>query len=404
MRFAERCNADEPRLCSVMSSGGIRSTPRTDFAIRLEQARASGLPLLDLTESDPARCGLAWDPEELGAILGERRPDTHGSTGSGLTEAREAVASYLAGRGASVSPDHVILTSSVSGAHRLALKGVCDPDDEVLVPSPGRPFLDPVAALESVRLGRYALVFEGEWRLDRRSIKRAVTPRTRAIVVGNPSDPTGATISRDDLTFVEDLCARRGLALIGDETFVDTAVAPCASVAQVTRCLAFHVSGLSGVCGLPHLRGEWLAVAGPDELVAPALSRLARSVDVDPSVSSPVQLALPALLARRERFLAALRARLAKNRAALATASLREAPWSLQWGGGGCRAVLQVNPVQDEEVLCLALLEDGVAAQPGHLDGLPREGYLVVSLLPESRTFEEALVRLDRRLRTPLLT
>ncbi len=375
------------------------STPPTVFAALLEQERESGRPLLDLTEPDPARCDLAWDPGELESILGAVAP---GSAPTHLTAAREAVASYLAGRGASVAPERVLFASSAGDASRLLLEGLCHPEDEVLVPSPSRSFLDPSSA-ERVRLSRYALVFDKEWRLDRRSIKKAITGRTRAIAVGNPSDPTGSLLASDDLAFLEDLCAARGLALLGDETFLDTAPASRPSVAQATRCLAVHVSGLSGVCGLPRFEERWLAAAGPPELVAPVLARLEGVAGVDPAASTVGQRALPALLARREGFLARLRSRLTRNRAALATASLGEAPWTLQWGGGGCWAVLQVNPVEDEEALCIDILEEGVVVRPGALDGLPRAGYLVVSLLPEPKVFAEALARLDRCLRRPLL-
>jgi aspartate/methionine/tyrosine aminotransferase len=378
------------------------SNPRAvGFATRLKHARASGRSLLDLAESDPSCCGLAWDPTELETILSDRRDSHHQPAPGGLVEAREAVSSYLAGRGASVPPDRVFLTLSRNEAYLLLLKLLCGPDDEVLVASPSYPFLERLADSESVRVGRYALIYDGEWRLDRKSLRKAIRRRTRALVVGNPSDPTGAVLSRDDLAFVEGLCSTTGIALIGDEAFADTALAPSATVAEVRQCLAVHVSGLSGVCGLPRF-AEWLAVAGPDELVGPALSRLELLADVQVSLSDRLQLALPALLARREPFLKALRARLAENRSSLATAALREAPWSLQWGRGGCWAVLQIGGAEEEESLCLALLEDGVAVQPGFFHGLPRYGYLTVSLLPTPQIFGEGLARLDRRLRAPL--
>jgi alanine-synthesizing transaminase len=379
-----------------------RETRSATFAAHLEQARASGRPLIDLTESDPSRCGLGWDSAELEAILGEAPAATREATSRALPPARDAVASYLAGRGASVAPDRIHFTTSHGEAHRLLLKLLCGAGDEVLVASPSQPFLDRLAAAQSLRVGRYALVYDGEWRLDRRSLARAVTRRTRAILLGNPSQPTGAILSGEDLAFLEDLCSARDIALIVDEALADTALVPSASVLQATRCLAFHVSGLSGVCGLPRLGAEWLAAAGPAALVATALQRLQPLLGAQPPLPGSVQLAIPALVARRERYLVALRNRLATNRASLAAAALRESAWSLLSGPGGCSAVLQIGAAEEEECLCLALLEDGVAVQPGFLDGFPRPGYLVVSLLPPPETFDEGLSRLDRRLRAPL--
>ncbi len=373
------------------------------FAARLEQARASGRPLLDLTESNPTRCGLGWDPSELGPLLGDPRAATYEPAPLGLRDARGAVARYLADRGAGVAPDRIFLTASASEAYALLFKLLCDPGDEVLVPLPSYPLVDRLADLESVRLRRYALRYDGEWHLDRRSLAKAVTPRTRAIVAGSPSDPTGALLSPEELGFLEDLCAARGLALIGDEVFADTALGPAPSAAGASRCLAFHLSGLSTVCGLPQLKAGWIAAAGPERLVGPALSRLEVIADAYLSVSTPAQLAIPALLERRERFLELLRKRLAGNRARLATASLREAPWSLLQSGGGWSAVLQIGGAEEEQALCLALLEDGVLIRPGAFYDFQHSGYLVVSLLPAPETFREGLERLERRLRRPLL-
>lgn len=369
----------------------------TDFEFRLERARASGLPLLDLTESDPARCGLGWRSDELASVLAAPRAGAPDSTPAGLAAAQDAVASYLAGKDASIDPDRVFFARSRAEARSLALDAGCEREGEILAPSPARPFLEPAAAA-AARLRSYALTFDGAWRLDRRSLEKAGTPSTSAIVVGNPADPTGALVSRDELSFLEDLCSDRGLTLVAEESSLDTALEPSASVVRVTRCLGVHVSGITGVCGLPQLQCEWIAVAGPDRLAHPALRRL-RSAERADLPASSVLLALPSLLARRERFLGALRARLARNRSVIAASALREAPWTLQWGGGGWWAVLQINPVQDTDELCSALLDSGVVVSPGHLDGFPREGYLAVSLLPPPAVFDEALHRLEVRLR-----
>jgi alanine-synthesizing transaminase len=376
----------------------MTSLTTDDFATRLERVRAAGVLRLDLTESDPARCGLGWDRGELEALLdGRHAPAIDGARA--LVEAREAVASYLAGHRVSVAPERVFFAPSRPAARRLSLAATCGPGDEVLVPAPARPFDGPGGAASGLAARPYALAFGEEWRIDRKSLRRAVGPRARALVVGNPAEPTGALLAADELSALDELCAVRGLALVGDEAFLDTAAGASASVARATRCLALHVSGLSGVCGLPGLGGEWIAVGGPDELAAPAAARL-RSLPADaaPARESTLR-AIPALLARREPYLEALRARLARNRGAIAAASLREAPWTLQWGGGSTWAVLQINAVRDETELCLELLDEGVAILPGHLEGLPPTGHLVVSLLPSPEVFLAGLDRLETHLR-----
>lgn len=369
-----------------------------DFSRQLERVRAAGALKLDLTEADPARCGLGWDPGELEELTANRGPIAPGAAAEALTSGREAVASYLAGHHVTVHPDRVFFASSRRAARGLALAAVCGPGDEVLAPSPARLPVERAGAPSPRRLRPYALAFGEAWHLDRRSIRRGLAPRTRAIVVGNPAEPTGAILSGEELSALDELCGVRGLALIGDEAFLDTALGASASVGRAARCLAVHVSGLSGVCGLPRLGGEWVALSGPDADAAQATARLVPLVDASPPAISTLR-AIPALLARREPFLAALRARLARNRGAIASAALREAPWTLQWGGGSCWAVLQINPVRDGTGLCLDLLDEGVAVQPGALDGLPASGYLVVSLLPEPEVFQAGLERLERRLR-----
>jgi aspartate/methionine/tyrosine aminotransferase len=357
----------------------------------LEEARASGRVLLDLAATDPGRCGLGWDAAELDSMRQRRRGF---SPVVALSEAREAIASYLAGHGASVHPDCVVLVRSRSEGLRGAVELLCGPGGEALVPVPNRPLAGPGFG---VALRGYGLVFDERWGIDRRSVRRAVSTRTRAIVVGNPADPTGAELSRDELTFLARLCEGRGLALVADEGYLDASREPAPTVAASGRCLAVHASGLGGICGLPELEGEWLAVAGPDDEARSLASRLASRVAPAPSAG---RLLVPPLLGRREAFLTRLRARLARNRSALATAALREAPWTMHWGEG-CWAVLQVNADQDEDALCLSLLEEGVAVQPGHLAGFPERGYVSVSLLPSPDVFDAAIGRLEAQLRRP---
>jgi aspartate/methionine/tyrosine aminotransferase len=369
-----------------------------DYSAQLDRVRSGGVLRIDLTQDDPAACGLGPGPREVAALLAEAAKPA-GAPSAEVAAAREAVASYLAGHRVSVAPDRIFFAPSRDAARRLALvAGGATTGDEVLVPAPSRPLALPGGPL-GIRTRSYALSFAEDWHLDRRSLRKAVGPRTRAVVVGNPAEPSGALLSREELDALEELCAVRGLALVGDEAFLDSATTASVSVARAARCLAVHVSGLGGVCGLPRVGGEWLAVAGPEELAAPAAARLRELGDGPPPIAAAALRALPALLARRQPFQDALRARLAKNRGLIAAASLREAPWTLQWGAGGAWAVLQVNPTRSETDLCLELLADGVAVRPGHLDGLPAAGYLVVSLLAQPDALVAGLDRLERHLR-----
>ncbi len=363
----------------------------------VEAARASGTTLLDLTESNPTKVGLVWPAAALAEALGDARLPAYEPAPLGLAEAREAVAGYLATHGTVVPPDRILLTASTSEGYALLLKLLCDPGDEVLVPAPAYPLLDLLADLESVRLVRYPLRHDGGWSVEPEALAAAVTARTRAVVVVSPSNPTGWLLSDEEGAALERLCAGRGLALIGDEVFADSALAPARGVLAARGCLAFHLSGLSKVCGLPQLKAGWLAAAGPDRLVAAALERLEVIADAYLSVSGPAQRALPSLLARREAFLAPLRARLAENRAA--AEAVRDAPLNALRSGGGWSAVLRIGETLDEEALCLELLADGVVVQPGFFYDFQRPGHLVVSLLPEPDVFREGLARVVARLR-----
>jgi len=366
------------------------------LAARLEAARAAGGDLLDLVESNPTRVGLAWPPGVLAAALADPRAATYEPTPRGLAEARAAVAGYLAGRGAPADPERILLTASTSEGYGLLFKLLCDPGDEVLVPAPSYPLLELLADLEGIRLVRYPLRYDGDWHVDLGALAAAASARARAVVVVSPSNPTGALLSGAELAAVERLCAEHGLALLGDEVFADTALAPTPSVLAARECLAFHLSGLSKVCGLPQLKAAWIAAAGPQALVLPALERLETVADAYLSVSGPAQLALPALLGLRESFLGPLRARLAENRATLA--AIRGAPFGPLASSGGWTAVLRIGETVDEEALCLALLDDGVAVQPGFFYDFERPGHLVLSLLPEPARFRAGLRRIETRL------
>ena len=366
------------------------------LAARLDAARAAGRLAADLTEANPTRAGLRWPEEALAAALGGPGAAGYDPEPLGALPARSAVAAYLRDRGHAVPEERIILTASTSEAYGFLLKLLCDPGDDVLVPAPAYPLLDLLAGLEGVAVRRYPLRYDGAWHVDLPALEEAVGPRTRAVLVISPANPTGAVLSAEDLRALDARCAARGLALLSDEVFADAAPRGAPSALAAERCLAFHLSGLSKVCGLPQLKVGWLAAAGPAALVRAALERLEVIADTYLSVSGPSQRALAALLPARACFLGPLRARLAANRAALAARA--GGAFDLLRSAGGWSAVLRIGETVDEEALCLALLDDGVAVQPGFFFDFGRNGHLVLSLLPMPDAFAAGIERLVRRL------
>jgi alanine-synthesizing transaminase len=364
------------------------------------RARAAGRALADLTQSNPTRAGIRY-PFDLLASLADPAGLAYDPEPFGMASARAAVAADYARRGVSITPDRVCLTASTSEAYALLFKLLCDPGDAVLVPRPGYPLFEHLTALECVRAVPYDLELHGDWRLDVAAIARLVDDRTRAVIVVSPNNPTGSVVQPVELESLADLCAARGLALIGDEVFADYRLdgePPGRSVLQQSRALAFGLGGLSKSVGLPQMKVAWIGMGGPDADVAHAVAGLEIVADTFLSVSTPSQVALPRLLARGAVVRDAIRERTARNLAALAHAVSVVPAVSLLSPAGGWCAVLQVPSLVSEEALVLALLEhDGVLVQPGYFFDFPREAFVIVSLLVDPVVFDPAVARVLAR-------
>jgi hypothetical protein len=365
------------------------------IARALDARRARGARLIDLTESNPTRAGFAHPPEAL-AALGTPDAARYEPEPFGLPGTRRAVADEVARRGAPIDPSRIVLTASTSEAYSHLLKLLCDPGDEVLVPTPSYPLFDHLARLDAVQAAPYAMEFHGVWSIDAGAIARAVTPRTRAVFVVSPNNPTGSYLKRGELTAVAALCRERLLALVGDEVFfdfpLDTASYPRASVLEQAEALTFGLGGLSKAAALPQVKLGWMAIGGPQALVDAALARLELIADTYLSVSTPVQLAAGALIAAGARMRPRIQDRLEANLATLRRLAASHPACSVLPAEGGWSAVVQVPATQREEELVLQLLElDGVLVHPGYFFDFSREAYLVVSLLAPPAEFEEGV-------------
>jgi aspartate/methionine/tyrosine aminotransferase len=314
-----------------------------------------------------------------------------------MASARAAVSAELARAGFAVPAQQIMLSAGTSEAYGFLFKLLCDAGDSVLVPLPSYPLLDVLAALEGVRLVPYRLAYDGAWHLDRASLAQALAgERARAIVCVQPNNPTSSALARDELDYL----ASFGLPVISDEVFTEYSLtgARVPSALELSeRTLVFRLAGLSKSLALPQLKLAYSAIAGPPALVAEACARLEHIADAYLSAATPVQLALPGLLARGPALRAEILARLRHNLQTLQRALAGSAA-SVLACQAGWYAVVRVPELLDDEGWCLQLLrEDQLVVQPGYFFDLQPGAYLVLSLIAPEAQFIEGAARLRAR-------
>lgn len=346
----------------------------------------------DLTVSNPTMCGFTYphglldplrDPSGL-----HYRPDP-----KGLRSAREAIAREYGARGVDADPERIVVTASSSESYSFLFKVLCEPGEYVLVPTPSYPLFEHLAALDGVRVSRFALDPANGWQpafLEIRAVSSA-----RAAIVVHPNNPTGSWV---DPVFGERLVERPGalsIPLIVDEVFLDypLSASPLAQTYAARESgLTFTLGGLSKSRGLPQLKLSWIVASGPDAEVGPMVDALEFVADSYLSVGTPILAALPEILQRAEPVRDAILARCTEN-LAQARALTRTYPGvELLEPGGGWSAVVRFPRVLSEERLAVELLEThGVAVHPGYFFDFAVEGFFVVSLLPLPGVFETGL-------------
>ena len=193
------------------------------FTQALEEVRAGGAKILDLTVSNPTRAGLEYDSRAILAALGSARALDYDPQAKGLREAREAVAGYCRSEHGiqSLDAERVVLTTSTSEGYSYVFRLLCNAGDELLVPKPSYPLFEFLADLQDVKLAPYPLIYDHGWQMDFPSLEKAVTARTRGVVVVHPNNPTGSYVRPGEVKWLNSFCRKHGLALVADEVFLD---------------------------------------------------------------------------------------------------------------------------------------------------------------------------------------
>src|SRR5579864_2677884 len=369
----------------------------------LEEHRRSGKELFDLTASNPTTCGFAYPEREILAALADPRALVYRPDSKGLREAREAVAEYYAGRvgfsgsSAPIDPERILLASGTSEAYSHIFRLLCEAGDEVLVPSPSYPLFEFLADLADIRLVPYPLLYDHGWQIDLASLRGAVTPRSRAVLVVHPNNPTGSFVKPREAAELAEICAAREMAIVADEVFLDyvSNAPPPHTFALSDATLTFTLSGLSKISLLPQMKLAWTIVSGPEAVVQTAIDRLEIIADTYLSPSAPVQLALPRFLSLRHSMQEQLQQRVSVNLSVL-DSILRESKSLARLDReGGWYAILRVPVTATDDDLTVALLERcSVLVHPGHFFNFWRDGFLVLGLISPENEFREGARRL----------
>lgn len=349
----------------------------SNFAETIRRARSEGRELLDLTVSNPTVCRFIYDAEAILAPLSDRRALTYDPNSRGMLSARESVTGYYADHGASVDPDSLILTTSTSEGYGYLFRLLCDAGDEILIAQPSYPLFEFLADLEDVRLRPYPLFYDHGWWIDFAELEREIGPKTRAIVVVHPNNPTGHGTGLEERRRLEEVCVRHGLALIVDEVFLDYPLQKhhLRSFAEGPHpVLTFVLSGMSKIAGLPQMKVGWIAVAGEDQSRLAALSRLEMIADTFLSMNAPAQIALPQWLANRFGLQKQILERTAANLREITASGLDVLQADAGWSAVLRLPRIGITPKD-------LMLREGIIVHPGAFYGMPEIERVVVSLI-----------------------
>lgn len=381
-----------------LSSRVKRDLAHNSLTRTLVELRDRGVPILDLTVSNPTRAALKYPEAQIRELFAGGDWTVYEPDPKGRRDARVAVARYYEQRGVNVDPERIVMTASTSEGYSYLLKLLTEPGDQILVPRPSYPLFEFLADMEHVSLGRYELHYEDQWWLDLDSVHAACSELTRALVVVHPNNPTGSYLSRAELAGLEGVARERDLAIIGDEVFADYALGeaePAEILLGSTDNLRFVLNGLSKILALPQMKLGWIVVDGPSRLVQPALSALELIADTYLSVGTPVQAALDGLFALRKEIQSTVGDRLRENLNWLQSAVPAASGLSVLRVGGGWSAVIRLPATRSSEDWATTLLREmGVLTHPGRFFDFQSEAHLVVSLLPPHSELVEGVERM----------
>ncbi|RPF20611.1 alanine-synthesizing transaminase [Myceligenerans xiligouense] len=278
----------------------VRYDVRGPILVEAERLEAEGHQVLKLNIGNPAPFGFEAPDVVVDGLRQHLREAEGYSDSRGILPAREAVAAYYTGRGLDMTPVDVFIGSGVSEMISLVLQALVDDGDEVLIPAPDYPLWTGAVTLTGGTPVHYACDESAGWSPDLADLESRITPRTKALVVINPNNPTGAVYPAETVRALADIARRHGLVLLSDEIYEKILFDGASHHHTATfagddvLCLTF--SGLSKAYRVAGFRSGWVAITGPRQLATDFLEGLTLLANMRMCANVPAQYAIPAAL------------------------------------------------------------------------------------------------------------
>ncbi len=369
----------------------------------IDERRSQGLPIIDLTESNPTKCGFDYHADELLDALVEEDNLEYKPNPKGSLKARRTISEYYKEMGITVNPEQIFLTSSTSESYNFIFRLLMDVGDEILVPQPSYPLLDYLAQINDVRVKYYKLLYDDEWHIDFHSLRIAISKNTKAILVIHPNNPTGSYVKKDEFNSLVEIAADNNLAIISDEVFLEYPLYAderrIKSFADTDSVLTFTLNGISKMLGLPQMKLGWIVVKGGGKYSDEASTRLEVLTDTFLPVSSPIQNALSKWMNDRRRVSHQILNRIRENYQALNEYVKNYPLFQVYKIEGGWNAIIKFPyNTLTEDVSEYLVSKHGVVVQPGYFYDFEKNDCIIISLIVKKEMFRQGIETIAREI------
>lgn len=384
----------------------VRYEIRGQLARRAHELEKMGYEIVHLNIGNPGRFGFRT-PETMRLAMIENLAQAEAYCHQkGIFPAREAVVMQQQSRGVTgVTAEEVFIGNGVSELIDLTLRAMLNRDDEILVPSPDYPLWTAAVTLNAGRAVHYPCLPENGFLPDPDAIESLITPRTRAIVVINPNNPTGAVYPRELLERLAAMAERHRLIMLADEiydqmVYDDAEFVPMATLVNETMCITY--SGLSKVYRACGYRVGWAVLSGAMERAGGYLEGLELLAALRLCSNVPSQWAVQTALGGFQSIgqLVSPGGRLYQSRQTVLDAVAASRYLELVAPMGAMYAFIGVNPRRypgfDDQAFALDLLESRhVLVAPGTSFNTPYRNHFRITMLPDTDTLEEVFGRIE---------